>query len=211
MMDDSVAGPLPLRLDSESDLVPAIVQNVRSGRVLMLGYMNAEALRRTRETGRVTFYSRSRQRLWTKGETSGNWLELVELLPDCDGDALLVRARAHGPTCHTGSDSCFAEPETIALGEVLGDLSDLIEVRRRRRPEGSYTVALLQAGTGRIAQKVAEEAVELALEAVAGGDRLAEEAADLLYHLLLLLAAADRKPEAVAAILRERRRVSANR
>lgn len=210
-MDDSAARSLSVSFDSDSHLVPVIVQSVRSGRVLMLGYMNAEALRVTRESGRVTFFSRSRQRLWTKGETSGNWLEPVELVPDCDGDALLVRAQPHGPTCHTGSESCFGCTETTTLGEMLGELFDLIEDRRRRRPEGSYTAELLDAGTARIAQKVAEEAVELALEAVARGGRVADEAADLLYHLLVLLSATALEPEAVAATLRERRGEGAGR
>jgi len=194
-----------VRFDPETGLVPAVVQDARSGRVLMLGYMNAEALARTTQSGRVTFFSRSRQAFWTKGEGSGNWLELVEVRPDCDRDALLVRAIPHGPTCHTGSASCFGTPNEPALGEVLGDLFEVIESRKRERPEGSYTASLFAAGPSRIGRKVAEEALELSLELVEGGSRVDEEAADLLYHLLVLLSAADRTPENVGRILKERR------
>ncbi len=195
-----------LRFDSATGLVPAVVQHARSGRVLMLGYMNEEALEKTRTTGRVTFFSRERQTLWTKGETSGNWLELVEIRPDCDRDALLVRAIAHGPACHTGAASCFGEPERMALGEVLGELFDVIEDRARELPEGSYTAQLFEAGTARIAEKVTEEATELAIDAVGSEGRAAEEAADLLYHTLVLLSAVGVTPEKVGAVLLGRRR-----
>lgn len=194
------------RFGEDDGLIPAIVQDARSGRVLMLGYMNEEALRRTRETGQVTFYSRSRGALWIKGETSGNRLEMQELRIDCDGDALLVRAVPHGPTCHTGQISCFGEPERPSLGEVMFDLYDTIERRKAERPAGSYTVSLFDEGAGRIARKVGEEALELALEFVEGGQRVPDEAADLLYHLLVLLAAADGSPERVALTLWGRRR-----
>ncbi len=203
----SGAGPgAEARLDSDTGLLPAIVQDARSGRVLMLGYMDREALQATRATGRVTFYSRSRKRLWTKGETSGHWLEAVEVRLDCDADALLVRAVPHGPTCHTGAASCFGEPERATLGEALGELFDVIEERNRVRPKGSYTAGLLEAGVAAVARKVAEEAVELALEAVGGGQRATEEAADLLYHVLVLLLAVGETPEAVAGTLMARRR-----
>jgi hypothetical protein len=129
----------------------------------MLGYMNEEALRRTRSSGRVTFFSRRRDRLWTKGDSSGNWLELVEIQADCDRDALLVRAIPHGPTCHTGGVSCFGDSERPALGEVLADLSQVIESRKRERPPGSYTASLFEDGAARIARKVGEEALELGL------------------------------------------------
>lgn len=195
-----------LRFDSTTGLIPAIVQDARSGRVLMLGYMNPEALERTRETGLVTFFSRERGRLWTKGETSGNTLELVEIRPDCDRDALLIRAIPHGPTCHTGQVSCFGDPDRFALGEVVGELFDVIEERKEKRPEGSYTVGLLDQGVPKIALKVTEEAVELGLEAVRGHERAPEEAADLLYHVLVLLSALDRTPQDVAEVLRARRR-----
>lgn len=193
-----------LAFDPETGLIPAIVQDAGSGRVLMLGYMNRQALGRTRETGRVTFYSRRRQSLWTKGETSGNWLEAVEMRPDCDADALLVLAKPHGPTCHTGSTSCFGEPKTVTPGIVLGDLARVIEDRKRERPEGSYTAELLDAGTSVIARKVAEEAVEVALEAVTGGTRVSDEAADLLYHLIVLLAAHELSLEHAARVLAQR-------
>ncbi len=195
-----------LRFDPATGLIPAVVQDARSGRILMLGYMNRESLALTRETGRISFYSRSRGKLWTKGESSGNWLELVDIQPDCDGDALLVRATAHGPTCHTGRISCFGEPEPPTLGEVVGDLSALIEERKRQRPEGSYTTRLFQEGKSTIARKVAEEAVELALELVEGDDRVPEEAADLLYHILVLLTSAGTSTQEVARVLKNRRR-----
>lgn len=168
-------------------LVPAIVQDADSGEVLMLGYMNEAALAATRATGRVTFFSRSKERLWTKGESSGHFLELVELATDCDDDALLVRARPHGPTCHEGTRTCFGEAWRPPLA-FLGALDRFIAVRERERPEGSYTTRLFAAGTRRIAQKVGEEGVETAL-AAAGGDRqeLIDESADLLYHLIVLL------------------------
>lgn len=197
--------PSAVRFDPETGLMPAIVQDVRSGRVLMLGYMNAEALSRTEQSGRVTFFSRSRQQLWTKGETSGNWLEPVEVRADCDGDALLVRAIAHGPTCHTGAVSCFGEDRHPQLGEVVAELFEVIQSRRRERPDGSYTASLFQEGPGRIGRKVAEEALELSLELVGEGDRVDEEAADLLYHLLVLLAAAGHTPTDVARVLSGRR------
>jgi phosphoribosyl-ATP pyrophosphohydrolase/phosphoribosyl-AMP cyclohydrolase len=165
-------------------LLAAIVQDDRNGRVLMLGYMDRDALELTRRSGRVTFYSRSRQRLWTKGESSGHWLELVSIAPDCDGDALLVRARPLGPTCHRGCPSCFAD----APADPLEELDALIAARERERPAGSYTTSLFAAGPRRIAQKVGEEGVETALAAVSqDDDALLGEAADLMFHLLVLL------------------------
>lgn len=195
-----------LVFDPETGLIPAIVQDAASGRVLMLGYMNHESLARTRETGSVTFFSRRRQSLWTKGETSGNWLETVEIRPDCDGDTLLVLAIPHGPTCHTGSISCFGESETITPGIVLDDLARVIEDRKRERPEASYTAELFDAGTSVIARKVAEEALEIALEAATGGARVSDEAADLLYHLIVLLSAHELALEDAARVLRQRHR-----
>jgi phosphoribosyl-ATP pyrophosphohydrolase/phosphoribosyl-AMP cyclohydrolase len=195
-----------LCFDPNTDLIPAIVQDARSGRVLMLGYMNRDALERTRETGRVTFFSRSRKMLWEKGETSGNWLELMEIRPDCDADALLVRAVPHGPTCHTGAVSCFGELDCPDLGQILADLYELIEERKRERPDGSYTTRLFDGGPPAIGRKVAEEALELTLEAVTAGSRADEEAADLFYHTLVLLAALEVSPEDVAQRLVERRR-----
>lgn len=205
-MTDPQASADALRFDPASGLLPAVVQDARSGRVLMLGYMNREALERTRETGRVTFFSRERGRLWAKGETSGNTLELVELRADCDADALLVRAIPHGPTCHTGQTSCFGDTDAPDLGEALGELFRVIEERKKARPEGSYTARLLDEGLPAIGRKVAEEAAELTIEALSGGARPVEEAADLLYHVLVLLAALGRTPEEVARELRARRR-----
>ena len=199
-------GSTDLRFDPATGLIPAVVQDARSGRVLMLGYMNHEALERTLETGRVTFHSRRRDALWTKGETSGNRLNLVELRPDCDGDALLVRAIARGPTCHTGAVSCFGEPDRLTLGEVVGELFDVIRDRTTERPRGSYTARLAEAGTARIAQKVVEEAAELALEAVQAGVTVDEESADLVYHMLVLMSELGVTPEQVAACLAARRR-----
>jgi phosphoribosyl-AMP cyclohydrolase / phosphoribosyl-ATP pyrophosphohydrolase len=172
-------------------LLPAIVQHANSGAVLMLGYMNREALAATRASGRVTFWSRSKNALWTKGETSGNFLKLRGIAADCDGDTLLVMAVPEGPACHTGTPTCFGEAPPRAAAErfaFLGTLEDVIAERIAARPEGSYTAKLLAAGTLRIAQKVGEEGLELALAGVAQSDAdIIAEAADLLYHTLLLL------------------------
>lgn len=170
-------------------LVPAIVQDAWDGRVLMLGYMNRAALQQTIAGGLVTFYSRSRRQLWTKGETSGNHLQLVALDLDCDHDCLLVRARPQGPTCHLGTDTCFDQGRASAPQlAFLAGLERLIARRDSERPAGSYTTSLFESGSKRIAQKVGEEGVETALAAVAGDtDELLNESADLLYHLLVLL------------------------
>jgi phosphoribosyl-AMP cyclohydrolase / phosphoribosyl-ATP pyrophosphohydrolase len=171
-------------------LLPAVVQDARSGQVLMLGYMNREALRATLAERRVTFFSRARNRLWTKGETSGNALHVVDVLADCDQDTLLVLANPDGPTCHAGTRSCFgdaSESEATRLS-FLSQLEAVIAQRMSERPEGSYTARLWAEGPTRIAQKVGEEGVEVALAAVTQADeRLVSEAADLLYHLALLL------------------------
>lgn len=192
--------------DWSKGLIPAIVQDAASGLVLMLGYMNAQALEATRTSGRVTFWSRSKERLWTKGESSGHYLELVSMALDCDADTLLVLARPHGPTCHTGSCTCFGEfpgPEVAFLGE----LDKLVEGRQRERPAGSYTTKLFDAGTRRIAQKVGEEGVETALAAVAqDADALLGEAADLVYHLTVLLRDRGLGLDDVARVLRSRHR-----
>jgi phosphoribosyl-ATP pyrophosphohydrolase/phosphoribosyl-AMP cyclohydrolase len=172
-------------------LIPAIVQHAFDGRVLMQGYMNREALEATLETRTFTFWSRSRKALWTKGETSGNALELVSLFPDCDGDCLLVLARPAGPTCHRGTDTCFDADESVAPKlAFLARLEAIIAQREQDRPEGSYTTELFQSGVNRIAQKVGEEGVEVALAAVSESkENLLEEASDLVYHLLVLLRA----------------------
>lgn len=185
-------------------LLPAIVQDARSGAVLMLGYMNAEALAQTRQTGRVTFYSRSKQRLWTKGETSGNHLLLKSVRADCDNDTLLIQAEALGPTCHRGTQSCFGDSSEPTLA-FLAALDALIAQRARELPQGSYTTALFEAGVRRIAQKVGEEGVETALAATTGDDaELLDEAADLLFHLIVLLRARGKSLADVAACLRAR-------
>jgi len=170
-------------------LIPAIVQDAFDGRVLMQGYMNRDALKITFESGQVTFWSRSRQQLWTKGETSGHYLDLVDIHPDCDSDCLLIRARQEGPTCHLGLDTCFdVEGRVVPELAFLAGLERVIVERDARRPAGSYTTALFESGVQRIAQKVGEEGVETALAAVAGSDEeLLNESADLLYHLLVLL------------------------
>ena len=182
--------PETLQWRRQDGLLPAVVQQARTGKVLMLGYMNAEALRQTLAQRRVTFYSRSRQRLWTKGETSGNFLHLVDVAADCDSDAILVQAHPAGPACHRGTESCFAEvertpAETLAF---LATLEGIVTRRIEKRPEGSYTARLFAEGPGRIAQKLGEEGLELALAAVSrDDDAVVAESADLLYHLLLLL------------------------
>lgn len=178
-----------LAWDKMDGLLPAIVQDEASGRVLMLGYMSREALKTTIGTGLATFHSRSKQRLWTKGETSGNRLKISAIHPDCDDDALLILAEPQGPTCHLGTSSCFGE-EALAGPGWLADLSRVIADRARTGDETSYTRRLLDSGLERIAQKVGEEGVELALAAVARErDACAEEAADLLYHLAVLMEA----------------------
>lgn len=192
-----------LAWDRQDGLLPAVVQDAGSLRVLMLGYMSPDALRETLRSGRVTFFSRSRQRLWTKGESSGHWLELVALEPDCDGDALLLQARPHGPTCHLQRCSCFA----AAPGDPLAGLDALVAQRALRRPPGSYTTRLLEAGVHAIAQKVGEEGVETALAGVAQDDAaLCGEAADLVYHLLVLLRARGLGLDDVQAVLASRHR-----
>jgi phosphoribosyl-ATP pyrophosphohydrolase/phosphoribosyl-AMP cyclohydrolase len=185
-------------------LLPAVVQDADTGRVLMLGYMNDEALAKTRATGHVTFFSRSKQRLWTKGETSGHTLELVEVRIDCDRDTLLVLVRPHGPTCHTGTATCFGDAVRPPLA-FLAELERVIEARRGADPASSYTANLLDRGVKRCAQKVGEEGVEVALAATAGDrEELVNESADLLYHLLVVLAASDVGLDDVLAVLEAR-------
>jgi phosphoribosyl-AMP cyclohydrolase / phosphoribosyl-ATP pyrophosphohydrolase len=170
----------------QDGLLPAIVQDADNLRVLMLGYMDRAALQATIDSGRVTFFSRSKQRLWTKGEVSGNYLALVAIDADCDSDTLLVQARPAGPTCHLGTQSCFA----TAPGDALAELDRLVASREQARPVGSYTTRLFEAGVRAIAQKVGEEGVETALAAVVQDDtELLGETADLLYHLVVLLRA----------------------
>ncbi len=185
-------------------LLPAIVQHWRNGEVLMLGYMNREALAATRASGKVTFFSRSSQRLWCKGETSGNHLLLRSLHVDCDADSILVRAEAVGPTCHRGTPSCFADTPALPLG-FLSKLDALIQTRHAERPAGSYTTRLFDAGLHKIAQKVGEEGVETALAGVVQGDaELLGESADLLFHLLVLLRSRGLALGQVVAVLESR-------
>jgi len=177
------------KLDFEKGdgLIPAIIQDDNTMKVLMLGYMNEEAYARTRETGIVTFYSRSRNALWTKGETSGNFLHVKEIRVDCDNDTLLIQAHPEGPVCHKGPDTCFSD-ENKSGTVFLEKLQNLISDRKQNMPEDSYTTRLFEKGTGRIAQKVGEEAVELVIEAMGNNDDLfLNEGADLLYHLIVLL------------------------
>ncbi len=170
-------------------LIPAIIQDDKSLQVLMLGYMNAEAYAKTVETGRVTFWSRTRQTLWTKGETSGNFMDVVSIAKDCDNDTLLVRVTPHGPVCHTGEQNCFGSESTEGF---IRRLQDVIAQRHRDMPEGSYTTKLFNKGVNKIAQKVGEEAVETVIDAVAGNrEGMLYEASDLVYHLLVLLEASD--------------------
>ena len=179
-----------LAWEKMNGLIPAIVQDSLDGRVLMQGFMDRDSLEVTLETGKVAFWSRSRQEIWIKGETSGNTLDLVDIHPDCDGDSLLIRARPEGPTCHLGKDSCYDDEDGKVLPELafLAQLESVIAQRDVDRPEGSYTTRLLNSGIKRIAQKVGEEGVETALAAVAGEDEeLLNESADLLYHVLVLL------------------------
>lgn len=187
--------------DKQAGLVPAVVQDASTLRVLMLGYMDRAALQATCDTGHVTFYSRSKQRLWTKGESSGHFLDLVSIDLDCDVDTLLVLVQPHGPTCHLGRTSCFPE----APGSFLAELDALVAQRARELPSGSYTTRLFEGGIRRIAQKVGEEGVETALAAVAqDDDALLGEAADLLFHLQVLLRARGRSLEDAVAVLRAR-------
>jgi phosphoribosyl-ATP pyrophosphohydrolase/phosphoribosyl-AMP cyclohydrolase len=181
-----------LNFEKLSGLVPAIIQDARTKQVLMVGFMNREALEKTIADKKVTFWSRTKKRLWQKGETSGNFLEFVSLQSDCDNDSLLIKAIPHGPVCHTNQFTCFGEDETIDAGSVLSRLEETIRSRKQHMPEGSYTSQLFKEGTPRIAQKVGEEGVEVALASVLGDKkRFTAESADLLYHLLVLLCQLD--------------------
>lgn len=191
---------------SKSDgLVPAIIQDAHTKNVLMLGYMNKEAYEKTVESGLVTFWSRSRQCLWTKGETSGNLLHVVDIKVDCDEDTLLVQATPDGPTCHKGTGTCWGEENTPNPLMFLSELNDFIEKRYREMPEGSYTTSLFRDGLNRMAQKVGEEALELVIEATNGtNERMVYEGSDMLYHLIVLLTSKGLRIEDMAAELMER-------
>ena len=198
---------MDIDFEKSGGLVPAIIQDSATRQVLMLGYMNREAYEKTVATRRVTFWSRSRNCLWTKGETSGHFLELVDIKADCDNDTLLVRAVPHGPVCHTGTDTCWGETNDANPLLFLTELQDFINKRREEMPEGSYTTSLFKDGLNRMAQKVGEEALEAVIEAVHGtDDRLLYEASDMFYHLIVLLASKGLRIEQVAAELAERHR-----
>jgi len=186
-------------------LVPAVVQDDQTQNVLMVGFMNADAVNKTIETGKVTFFSRTKNRLWTKGEESGNFLNVGSILIDCDNDTLLVKANPVGPVCHTGADTCFDENNSKAGVQFLSFLQDVIDQRKREMPEGSYTTSLFTKGTRKITQKVGEEAVETIIGAMANDDEnFIYESADLVYHLMVLLAHKGFRIEDIAAELKSR-------
>ena len=194
-------------------LVPAIIQDAQTKTVLMLGYMNQEAYEKTLATKKVTFWSRSRNCLWTKGETSGNYLNLVDIKVDCDQDTLLVRAIPDGPTCHTGTDTCWGEENKASDMETkddnpllfLSELQDFINRRHEEMPEGSYTTSLFKDGVNRMAQKLGEEALEAVIEACNGrNDKLIYEASDMIYHLIVLLTSKGLRIEDIASELQKR-------
>ncbi|AMQ57653.1 phosphoribosyl-ATP pyrophosphatase [Algoriphagus sanaruensis] len=185
-------------------LIPAIVQDAMSGKVLMQGYMNEEALAKTKETGMVTFFSRSKDRLWTKGETSGNFMEVVSIAGDCDGDSILVKANPRGPVCHTGSDTCWDEENTSKTG-FIDQLRAIIKDRKNNPSDKSYTASLFAKGINKVAQKVGEEAVEIVIEAKDDNKELfLGEAADLLFHYLVLLEAKGYELDEVMEVLIQR-------
>ena len=199
-----------MKIDFEKmgGLVPAIIQDAITKNVLMLGFMNEEAYQKTVQTGHVTFWSRTRQTLWTKGETSGHYLNLVSMKVDCDNDTLLVRVHPIGPTCHTGTDTCWGEDNTVQQGSsllFLSELQDFINQRKQEMPEGSYTTKLFHDGINKIAQKVGEEALETVIEATSGStEHLVYEASDLLYHLIVMLTEKGLRIEDVANELHRR-------
>ena len=191
--------------DKMGGLVPAIIQDADTRQVLMLGYMNREAYEKTVAEGRVTFYSRTRKCLWTKGETSGNFLTVVSIKLDCDQDTLLIRVHPAGPVCHTGTDTCWGEDNEGRPLDFLSQLQDFIEKRHEEMPEGSYTTSLFRDGLNRMAQKVGEEALELVIEATNGSnERMVYEGADMLYHLIVLLTSKGLRIQDLASELRVR-------
>ena len=195
---------MELDFDKMGGLIPAIIQDSRTKNVLMLGFMNREAYEKTLELKKVTFYSRTKQRLWTKGEQSGNFLNVVSIEEDCDKDTLLIKVIPDGPVCHTGTATCFNDHNEYGI-EFLSYLQDFIEKRHKEMPENSYTTTLFQSGINRMAQKVGEEAIETVIEATNGTEgRMMYEASDLLYHLIVLLTAKGRRIEELADALRQR-------
>ena len=195
---------MELNFEKLNGLVTAIIQDDCTGKVLMLGFMNREAYEKTVETGLVTFFSRTRQTLWTKGETSGNLLHVVSIKADCDNDSLLIKVHPDGPVCHTGTDTCWGEKNEADIC-FLSYLQDFIEKRHQEMPEKSYTTSLFKSGVNRMAQKVGEEAVETVIEATNGTDeRLIYEASDLIYHLIVLLTSKGMRIEDLARELQKR-------
>lgn len=193
-----------LDFEKTGGLIPAIIQDNETNKVLMLGYMNQQALDKTHETGKVTFFSRTKQRLWTKGEESGNFLNVISIKDDCDHDTLLIKVKPVGPVCHTGADTCFEEKNKEDI-LFLKHLQQFIEKRHQEMPEGSYTTSLFQSGINRMAQKVGEEAIETVIEACNGtDDRLIYESADMLYHLIVLLTSKGLSIEDLARELKKR-------
>ncbi|MCQ2351779.1 MAG: bifunctional phosphoribosyl-AMP cyclohydrolase/phosphoribosyl-ATP diphosphatase HisIE [Paludibacteraceae bacterium] len=198
-----------LDFKKQNGLIPAIIQDADTLKVLMLGYMNEESLKKTQETGKVTFWSRSRQCLWTKGETSGNFLNVVSMKEDCDNDTLLIKVHPNGPVCHTGTDTCWGEDNKSDDIMFFKTLQEFIEKRHAEMPEGSYTTSLFKAGVNKMAQKVGEEAVETVIEATNGtNDRLIYEASDLMYHLIVLLTSKGLSIEDIANDLIKRHKVT---
>ncbi len=195
---------MKLDFDKMNGLVPAIIQDNYTQKVLMLGFMNEEAYNKTVETGKVTFFSRTKNRLWTKGEESGNFLHVVSIAADCDNDTLLIKANPAGPVCHTGADTCWGEKNEQDI-MFLKELQDFIDKRHEEMPEKSYTTSLFKSGVNKMAQKVGEEAVETVIESCNGTDeRLIYEGADLLYHLIVLLTSKGYRIEDLARELKER-------
>lgn len=195
---------MTLDFNKMDGLIPAIIQDDKTQKVLMLGFMNEEAYDKTLKTGKVTFWSRTKNALWTKGETSGNFLNVVSIKADCDNDTLLIKVNPDGPVCHTGTDTCWGEENDNPMA-FLSELQRFIEKRHEEMPEGSYTTSLFQSGVGRMAQKVGEEAVESVIEAMAGNDeRLIYEASDMIYHLMVLLTSKGLKIEDLAVELQKR-------
>ena len=196
---------MKLNYSKAGGLIPAVVQDAVTEKALMVGFMNEEAYQKTVDSKLVTFYSRTRERLWTKGEESGNYLDVVEILADCDNDTLLVKANPRGPVCHTGEDTCFGEDNSHIGIHFLEYLQEFISTRRKEMPQGSYTTRLFESGINKIAQKVGEEAVELVIEAKDQNDELfLNEAADLMYHFIVLLAAREYSIKDVANVLKVR-------
>ena len=198
-----------LDFEKQGGLIPAIIQDAVTNKVLMLGYMNKESLDKTIETKKVCFYSRSRNCLWTKGETSGNFLNVVSIKEDCDNDTLLIKVNPVGPVCHTGADTCFNEENKENPILFLSTLQEFINKRYEEMPEGSYTTSLFQKGVAKMSQKVGEEAVETIIEAMANNNsRLIYESSDLLYHLIVLLTSKGLRIEDLAADLKKRHKVT---